>query len=144
DLEQVMPDVAAQTQERSPDDYDPLDMAAWMMKRDIASYLPEDLLQKVDKGSMHFGLETRAPLLDHRVVEFALGLPLTAKIHNGQSKVILRQVLSKYVPMHRRPKAGFGIPVATWLRGPLRQWAQELLCESTTAKLGLFEVGAVK
>ncbi len=100
-----------------------------MMYVDILSYLSEDILVKVDRASMAVSLETRIPILDHRVVEFAWRLPLTYKMRNRQSKWILRQVLNKYVPRNlvERPKMGFGIPIGSWIKKELRPWAEALL-----------------
>lgn len=100
-----------------------------MMARDMLSYLPGDVMTKVDRAAMRVSLETRAPLLDHRVVEFALRIPVSLKLRNGASKWILRQVLHRHVPaaIVERPKMGFSVPIAAWLRGPLRPWAEELL-----------------
>lgn len=117
-----------------------------MMAWDTLSYLPDDILQKVDRAAMGVSLETRVPFLDHRVVELAWRMPLSYKIRNGEGKSILRRVLHRHVPagLVERPKAGFGIPVGDWLRGPLREWAEPLLDEARLRQEGWLDVTMVR
>ena len=117
-----------------------------MMLFDCLSYMPDDILVKVDRAAMAFSLETRAPFLDHRVFEFAWRVPAAQKIAEGKGKQPLRQLLDRYVPRHLidRPKRGFAPPIASWLRGPLRPWAEELLTESSINDSGLLDVAAVR
>jgi asparagine synthase (glutamine-hydrolysing) len=117
-----------------------------MMLLDLISYLPDDILVKVDRASMGVSLETRVPLLDPKVVEFALRTPLDHKIKNGKSKAILKDILYKYVSksLIERPKMGFGIPLDQWLRGPLRPWVEEMLNITRLKNEGFFNVEMVR
>lgn len=116
-----------------------------MMYLDTMSYLPDDVLVKVDRAGMAVSLESRIPLLDHRVVEFAWRLPLSMKVRRGREKWLLRQVLYKYVPKNliERPKKGFGVPIDQWLRGPLRDWAENLLLPDRLKREGFLNPSLV-
>jgi asparagine synthase (glutamine-hydrolysing) len=117
-----------------------------MQLTDILTYLPDDILAKVDRASMAASLEARVPLLDHRLVEMALHLPAPLRLRSGESKWLLRQVLYRHVPRHliERPKMGFGIPLHAWLRGPLRDWAESLIDEGRLAREGWLQPAPIR
>lgn len=112
-----------------------------MMYVDAMTYLPGDIMAKVDRATMACSLESRAPFLDHEVVEFAWSLPMSVKIKNGTTKWVLREVLARHVPraLFERPKMGFGIPIEHWLSGPLRDWAGDLLSDTRIRRQGLLD-----
>jgi len=122
------------------------DYIPWMMFADTVSYLPDDILVKLDRASMSVALESRVPLLDHHVVEFAWSLPLSMKLRNEQGKWITRQILRKFFPpeMMDRPKQGFAVPLDTWLCGPLRDWAEALLEERKLRGDGFFDAAPIR
>jgi asparagine synthase (glutamine-hydrolysing) len=122
------------------------DFVQQMQYFDMTTYLPGDILIKVDRAAMGVSLESRVPFLDHRIVEFAASLPIAFKIQGKQGKRILRNVLYRYVPKEivERPKTGFGIPLGEWLRGPLREWAEELLSPEKIRKEGYLDPKPVR
>lgn len=122
-----------------------LNYCEWMMYLDMSAYLPDDILVKVDRAAMAVGLESRIPLLDYRVIEFAWGLPFDFKVRGGERKWLLKKLLGRYLPaeLFARPKQGFSVPLDQWLRGPLKDWAGDLINAERLKKEGFFESGAV-
>lgn len=113
-----------------------------MMYADTLTYLPDDVLVKVDRAAMAVSLEAREPLLDHRLFAFGWSLPVDMRVADGNGKRLLKSVLFRHVPeaLVERPKKGFSVPMAEWLRGPLRPWAEELLSTESLGEIGCFNV----
>ena len=116
------------------------------MAVDTLTYLPDDILVKVDRAAMAASLETRIPFLDKRIIEFAWSLPFDMKIHGRKGKYILRKILNRYLPepLFVRPKQGFGVPIESWLRGPLREWAENLIDELSSTSGDFLNIQAIR
>jgi asparagine synthase (glutamine-hydrolysing) len=117
-----------------------------MLEVDVGTYLPGDLIPKIDIATMAFGLETRSPLLDHQFMEFAASIPGTLKVRGSEKKWIFREALRGWLPQDilDRPKQGFSVPLSTWLRTDLHGWAREILLDRTTRDRGYFDPAAVQ
>ena len=130
----------------SPDNWNLENIEDQLMRNDVSGYLLDNGLVKLDRASMHVSLEARAPFLDARIVEDAFRIPLGQKVRNGKGKWIFRSVLARYLPTEcfERPKAGFSVPVADWLRGPLRSWIGDTLSSARLARTGLLDAVEVQ
>jgi asparagine synthase (glutamine-hydrolysing) len=139
----VEPEEAALVYETFQSLSDPVERLRYM---DIISYLPGDVLTKVDRATMAYGLEARAPLLDYRLVDLSWRIPSAVNVRDGKGKQVLRSILEKHVPraLFERPKSGFGVPIGDWLRGPLRDWAEDLLSPAALDAWGLVDTQAVR
>ena len=117
-----------------------------LMAIDAITYLPNDILVKIDRAAMSSSLETRTPFLNHKLIEYVWKIPHSLKLRNGDGKWILKQILNQYVPKNLvdRPKMGFGIPLASWLRGPLRDWVENLINEKKLLKAGFLNSKLVR
>ena len=129
-----------------PAAWQPADFLSQAMMLDSTTYLPDDILVKVDRAAMGVSLETRVPLLDHRIVEFAWSLPASLKASGSRGKLPMRRLLARYVPetLTDRPKMGFSVPIDEWLRGPLRPWAEDLLAATRLDSDGFFDAAVVQ
>jgi asparagine synthase (glutamine-hydrolysing) len=121
-------------------------MLRWMMLRDMQTYLPDDILCKVDRAAMAVSLEGRLPMLDHRVAEAAMTLDDSMLVGSGIGKLVSRSLLARRLPEHlmARPKSGFRLPLAEWLRGPLREWAEDLLDATAIRNEGYLDADVVR
>lgn len=140
-VKKLLPSIENHSKNENRNFEDPSDFISWMMVEDATSYLPDDILVKLDRAAMFESLETRTPFLDHRIIEYAASLPLEFKMTSDNTKVILREILKDYYPanLFNRPKMGFNIPLVNWLRGGLRDWAQNLLDPASVAEDGIID-----